>query len=293
MSTYYHSFTELFKLKIKKANLLIIFGLIGSFALTLFNYYGRNEHGQRIVLTPSESFLSKWLEMFILVAFMLFLIFYCLTYVSHQQVNQNQTWRAIPISSPGLYMDNMLSSFAAAFVFAIYEFFVFAILVVIRMFGEASFRQSIFASFKEVFTASPANLQLGLSSLFEGITITILIGFFFYFLADFLILISRSIADFVPGRTGRKFIQIISVVLILLLADLFVRGNKTVMRLVAYPFAYVFGGGVYTILSFNTQIDNPINNFPLAFLVILALNLLFLLINLFLFRNFYEARERN
>lgn len=285
MSIFYRSFTELFKTKIKKANLLMLIGLIGSFALTVFSSF-KFESG-RLVQKPNQlSFMTLWVACFFFVSFLLFIVFYCVTCITHEQINGNQTWRLIPLSSIALYTDNMLSSFVSALCFAIYEALINVGLCLFAMLVDKKFYQQVTIVIKDIQDAftrmSTSQIAELVGDMVESLILIILIGFLFYFIADFLNFSSRSITDFIPVKRGGKYIRITTIFLICIVTWAITRVSGFLRQALLIPIDIIFGSSVLG------------TNFSLAgsLLVMITLNAILLGINLLLYNKFYEAWQK-
>lgn len=285
MSIFYRSFTELFKTKIKKANLLMLIGLIGSFALTVFSSF-KFESGRLVQEHNDMSFMALWVTCFFFVSFLLFIVFYCVTCVTHEQINGNQTWRLIPLSSIAFYTDNMLSSFVSAFCFAIYEALINVGLCLFAMLVDKKFYQQVTIVIKDIQDAftkmSTSQIAELVGDMVESLILIILIGFLFYFIADFLNFSSRSITDFIPVKRGGKYIRITTIFLICIVTWAITRVSGFLRQALLIPIGIIFGSSVLG------------TNFSLAgsLLVMITLNAILLGINLLLYNKFYEAWQK-
>lgn len=281
MSIFYRSFTELFKLKVKNINLLLLCQLIGSFALTFFSYF---HFANGIFATnPANnlSFIVTWLNNFFYLSFFFIVIYYLLTCISHEHVNQNQTWRLIPISSIGLYADNMLSSFIAVAFFCIIEAISNLIFLGASMLFDQSFAHSITQSFTAIFNSLGKINSEVITNLFSIILILILFGFLFYFIVDFLNFISRSIADFIPGSNGRNYIRAIIIFLIILITWTIINTNSLIESIVLYPISFLRGD--LALADYNL---------PNVIFILLAFDVILASVNLLLYNKFFEAKEK-
>lgn len=273
MSIFYRSFTELFKLKIKNTHLWFICQLVGSFALTFFMYI-HDSNGQ------NNSFISNWLTNFLYLTFLFIGIYYCITCITHEKVNRNQTWRLIPMSSSGLYADNMLSSFVSVAFFCILEIISNVIFLLVTMLVDHEFAKAVIKSFQYV-NANISKIDFQITSNLLSLTfVLILLGFLFYFIVDFLNFCSRSIADFIPGSNGRTYIRVIIILLIILIAWTIINTNSFIASIVLYPLSFLSGD----LFSDNHTLSNII-------IILLTFNVLLAIINLFSYTKFFEANE--
>lgn len=273
MSIFYRSFTELFKLKIKNTHLWFICQLIGSFALTFFNYI----HDKSL---QNASFTATWLTNFLYLTFLFIGIYYCITCITHEKVNRNQTWRLIPMSSSGLYADNMLSSFVSVAFFCILEIISNIIFLLITMLVDRQFAKEVIKSFQYANAdVSKIDFQI-VSSILSLVFILILLGFLFYFIVDFLNFSSRSIADFLPGSNGQAYIRVIIILLIILIAWTIINTNNFIASIVLYPLSFLRGD----LFSDNHTLSNII-------ILLITFNVVLAIINLFSYNKFFEASE--
>lgn len=281
MSIFYRSFTELFKLKVKNINLLLFCQLVSSLALTFFSYFHFTNGAIAENPGVDVSFIVTWLTNFFYLSFFFVVIYYLLTCISHEHVNQNQTWRLIPISSTGLYADNMLSSFIVVAFFCLIEIISNLIFLGISMLLDQKFAESVTRDVTAIFKALGRIDYEIITNLFSIILILFLFGFLFYFIVDFLNFISRSIADFIPGSSGRTYIRAIIIFLIILLTWTIINANDFIKSVVLYPILFLRG---------DIAVANY--NLPKVIIILLVFDILLASINLLLYNKFFEAKEK-
>lgn len=280
MATFYRSFTELLKLKFKKANWLILFGVLGSLLLNLFNYING---GTLIDDRPGGlSFVHNWVLLYSICAFFLFLAFYCLQYFTHFHVNRSQTWRLIPLSSMRLYWDNLLTSFVATVGFAIYELLVLAVLTLLGMLTDKVLRYNINEIFQSIFNGSYViNFKVILPNTLGVLLVLILTGFFFYLLVDFICFSSQTLANFIPGNNVKIYKNIIFLLLLILMSWLTASANLYVKDIFLYPSMYLYG-----------EVSRTFINLSKAAIIMIIFDMIFLLLDLFLYKKYYEATPK-
>lgn len=277
-------FTEFFKLKTKYSYLLLIIQLLIALAISIFNYFGFTNGRLYTNIHGEIGFFSFFLGNFVGTIFLAMTIFYISTCFYNERLNHNQTWRLAPLNDRSFYLDNIFSSFVADIFFALLESISTIILFAVTMLLDSHFRFEVLKSFTQFSRGSFWSTTDGFAffaDFFSAVMLFILLVLFGYFVISFFNFSSQSIADFLPGKTGRRFVRFITVVLIILLAFLFVTGNEPLIKIIAYPLSFIgLDPGAYRDIT-------------TAIIVMLVLDMIFLAVNTILFARFFEAKEHH
>lgn len=280
MAIFNRYFTVLFRLKTKWISFLLMIQLIASLAMTYFNMGEEIKHYQST--TPVFVRVTLiWLAFYLFSSILFSGIFYIYTCVQNERVSGNQTWRLVPISDSKLYFDNILSSFVAVIFFILVEIIVLAVIVGIASLMSPNFREIIsipLADIGKSFQQVNAEVIFNLLSSVMLIILTILFG---YFLVSFLNYTSKSLLDFLPASLSKRYVQLICIAVIILVAWLALKASGVGMSILSFPYKLIIG----------ETLDSNSQDQLLALTIMVIIDLAFWLVDTFLFNKFFEAHE--
>ena len=277
MAIFNRYFTVLFRLKTKWISLLLIIQTVATFAITFFNYHNGHLYLNRSIFS---NFLTLWLAIFIVFAWLFTGIFYLSTCYQNEHVSGNQTWRLVPIDDKKLYFDNILSSFGALLFFVLLEIICTLVLGIVTFTFDSQFHTTIIEMFADIGRhLQQVDLEI-MFNFFGAIMMTILCAFFGYFIISFLNYSSRALLDFLPEALSKAYFRVIAVFVIILVAWLAIKASDIGLQIISFPFRFMIG-----------ETTGTNNDLALALVLMLAINLLFWFLDTILFSKFFEARE--
>ena len=273
MSIFNRLFTEFFKQKTKDCFLWLLLQFICSLGIAFFSV------GHVFVnSTQAEDFFAGLCAIFLMLSFFVILIFYVVTCVKNERINNNQTWRLAPIKDSLLYADNTLSSFIAVVYFSILEFLANFLLFGATFLLNKQFHTDTLRNIAE-FKRSLHNVDINtIAVLLEAILLAILIAFLGYFLISFFNFSSSALLDFLPGSSSKKIMEVIRFIIIMVLAWLLSKANQFLRQL-------FINSGFYGI-------QNAFHSLIIVILTLVVIDLIFLGINIFLMTRYFEAKEK-
>ena len=267
-------FATLFTRKIKKANYVLLVQLIAAIAITVLSfttsghvYFGRQDLG----VFPS-------FFMFVLFfSFIAALALYCITCNENESINVNQSLRLLPISDSKYYLDNIFTSIATLAYFACIEAIGIGISFLLAFQFDGTFHSEFMTSYeKSSFVFNVEDFIVVIQSLI----LLVLFCLLFYLMLSFLNFSSQAIISFLPGSIKNKsLLGFIRVFLVFILIWALVKGIRALTPIFDAPFAVFFQS------TSSNDLLEPISIF-------ICFDLLFIAINLFLFNQYIEPKEK-
>lgn len=276
MSIFNRLFTEFFKQKTKDCFLWLVLQFILSLGMAFFSV-------GHFFINPkqAEDFLASLFVIFSGLSVLVAIIFYIVTCVKNELINNNQTWRLVPIKDSLLYADNTLSSFIAVVYFAILEFLADFLLFGATFLFSNQFHAETLRNIAE-FLRSLHNMDINTIALFlEAILVVVLNAFLIYFLISFFNFSSSALLDFLPGTSSKKIMAVIRFIIIMILAWLLSKVNQILRAL----FINMIN------MRFSSSYD-ALHGLIIMILTLLVIDLIFFSINIFLMSRYFEAKEK-
>ena len=292
MSLFNCCFTELFKLKTKKLNTLMLFQILTSMAITFFSLYKfENNHFIRNTYVNDFNFITNWMTSFFFLVLAFGFIAVCLIAIFAQRVNRSQTWRLIPMSSTNLYLDNTLSSFVSIVYLGILDVIGLLLLFGMSVLTDSRFKKDVITGF-----SSPSNAMSQLFNerafkIWGSILLLILITLFVFFVVDFLNFSSRAILEFLPTTSGQGFLRVIFIIVLILACWVAVSANSFLASLIDFPIDFVFSS-VLGIFGGYREYNDRYVDFGISLIIMLVFDIFLLIANTLIFNYFFEAREK-
>lgn len=276
MSIFNRLFTEFFKQKTKDCFLWLVLQFILSLGMAFFSV------GHVFINSKqAEDFLASLFVIFLGLSVLVVIIFYIITCVKNELINNNQTWRLVPIKDSLLYADNTLSSFIAVVYFAILELLADFLLFGATFLFSNQFHAETLRNIAE-FLRSLHNMDINTIALFlEAILVVVLNAFLIYFLISFFNFSSSALLDFLPGSSSKKIMAAVRFIIIMILAWLLSKVNQFLR--------YLFINMINT--RFSSSYD-ALHGLIVMILTLLVIDLVFFSINIFLMSRYFEAKEK-
>ncbi|WEV40709.1 hypothetical protein [Lactobacillus sp. ESL0681] len=270
MSAFNRLFAELFKKKSRKIHLLIILQLVSAIALTVFMLV--IDSGWFYATDPSK-FGDDWLTLtlcFFTISFLFLPIYLIISCSETERLNRSQTWRLAPVSDISFYLDNTLSSFVSYIYLGILQLIGTGIFFLATLL----FNPEFLAAFKKLIPEIQNNAYQFVPSIYRFLCILamiILLGLLVYLVTNFLNFVSQAVLDFLPGISSKFSINLIRLILI-----------------VALIWALAKAWNLISPLTFMNNVG--LDEF-LGILLLFIIDIVFLMVNTFIFSKFFEAKQ--
>lgn len=274
-------FSTFFKNKMKQGYIELAIQTIAAIVISIFSVIGFKNGHFYLYDNGNVGFFLILLGVFSALALVALVVFFCITCVTNERYNSNQSYRLLAISDTKYFLDNILSSFVAFIVMSITELLIFVLISILGFLTDQGFRTNTISIAQDMCNDAA---KLGASfyiSLIQVVVWLILLILLTYVLISFLNFSSKAILNFLPGFSNRPALFLVRGLLILLISWLIIKVvepiNLFLDSRISRPLFYI-----------NPDWTSFFNSSNIIFLIIL---LVFLLADLFLFNRYFEPKE--
>ena len=277
MTSFKSLFGRFFVEKAKNVYSFLVIQTVGALAFSVFGLLiGTGKIGE--FLNSYTELLPDWLMGFCLLGVFFVIFFFIYIIVKNEKINHSQTWRLTAISDEKFYIANSLSTFATFVYFIILNIIVAGILLIASFFMDKAFRTSCERMFKQF----RPNFELNTIRFIFDITLLILLCcFFISLLISFLNFSSKAIMDYLPVASSGLIVKLLHIFIVIVIAWLFTKVEKIFVDQVL--------GSLLNFLNLNPAYNNSL---PYVIVIVVVVNLIMYVINIFLFKYFFEAEEK-
>ena len=277
MTSFKNLFGRFFVEKAKKVYSFLIIQIVGALAFSVFGILIRTgEFGE--FLNLYSELLPDWLMYFCLLSVFFIIFFFIYMAVKNERINRSQTWRLTAITDEKFYIANSLSSFITFIYFIFLNIIVAGILLFVSFFMDKAFRNSCERMFKQF----RPNFELNtIRLIFDIMLLLLLCCFFISLLISFLNFSSKAIMDYLPVASNGLVVKLLHIFIVIVIAWLYTKAEKF--------FVNQLLGSLLNFLNFNPTYNNAL---PYVNVVVVVDNLILFIINILLFKFFFEAEEK-
>lgn len=275
-------FIEFFKEKSRGIYTFYVVQILSTLLTTFFTYFDFHTFRFTVNLDNNlDNILMFILTMFLSLSFGFMLVLFINTCIKNERINKSQTWRLVPINNSQFYLGNLFSSFTIILYYGLLDIAGIIALFFFSYCINGNIRNSTPQWMQALVQTIPGEVM---NRLEELIVLLVLSCFFIFLLITFFNISSQSILDFLPVSSNKTVLRLIRFILICLIAWVLIKINNHVVPFLFTPFTtlIVFAGDA-TLKAINLGKVN---------VILLLIDICFLIINMFIFSGFFEAKER-
>ena len=277
MTSFKSLFGRFFVEKAKKVYSFLIIQIVGALAFSIFGLLiGTGEFSE--FLNFYSELLPDWLMGFCLLSVFFIIFFFIYIAVKNERINRSQTWRLTAITDEKFYIANSLSSFITFIYFIFLNISVAGILLTVSFFTDKAFRNSCERMFKQFRPNFEPNT---IRFIFDFMLLLLLCCFFISLVISFLNFSSKAIMDYLPVASNGLVVKLLHIFIVIVIAWLYTKAEKF--------FVNQLLGSLLNFLNFNPTYNNAL---PYVNVVVVVDNLILFIINILLFKFFFEAEEK-
>lgn len=272
-------FIEFFKEKSKGIYTFYAAQILSTLLSTFFTYFDFHTFRFTVNLDNNlDNILSFNLTMFVSLSVFFVFILFINTCIKNERINKSQTWRLVPINNSQFYLGNLLSSFTVILYYGLLDAAGLIVLLLFSYSVDGNIKNSTTQWMHALVQTIPGEV---LNRLEELIVLLVLSGFFIYLIITFFNIFSQSILDFLPVSSNKRVLRLIRFIIICLIAWVLIEINNHVVPFLFTPLLVFAGDAPFKAINFG-----KVN------VILLLIDICFLIINMFIFSGFFEAKER-